>query len=89
MEFSCFLGIIDYFGVLQAVFVQTASLALRYQGKHIFAVEEVRAIDLKDGETNKNYSDALTKVRVSNSVNGQEFLLQLQPQHHAAADCGA
>ena len=56
------MGLIDCFGTLNAVFVKDASIKMKYNGKSIFMIEDVKAIDFKLGHTNENLSDALTKV---------------------------
>lgn len=61
-EYSCFLGIADYKGSPQAVFVKTAKLALQYKGHNIFKVNEVEAIDLREGEVQSTFSSSLSKV---------------------------
>lgn len=64
-EYSCFLGIADYKGAPQAIFVKTATLVLIYQGHKIYRVEELDVIDLREGDTHNTFSTALSKVRTS------------------------
>jgi len=65
-EYSCFLGIADYKGSPQAVFVKTAKLALQYKGHNIFVVHEVEAIDLREGQVQTTFTSSLDKLFSSN-----------------------
>lgn len=61
-EYSCFLGIADYKRAPQAVFVKTAKLTLVYQKHMVFCIEEITAIDLREGTAHTTFSTALSKV---------------------------
>lgn len=61
-EYSCFLGIADYKGAPQAIFVKTAKLALVYQSHKVFCIDEIIAIDLREGNPHNTFSTALSKV---------------------------
>ena len=61
-EYSCFLGIADYKGSPQVVFVKTAKLVLVYEKHNIFCIEDVVAIDLRAGVIQNTFTTCLTKV---------------------------
>ena len=45
-EFSAFLGLVDYSGAIHAIFVKECSSVMEVDGKQIFVIEDVKAIDI-------------------------------------------
>ena len=64
-EYSCFLGIADYKGAPQAIFVKTVKLAVVYKSHKVFCIQEIAAIDLREGQVHNTFSTSLSKVAFS------------------------
>ena len=45
-EFSAFLGLVDYSGSIHAIFVKECAAVMEVEGKQIFVIEDVKAIDI-------------------------------------------